>query len=175
MNIKQITKCAIFCALICVGALIKIPIPNLPITMQMLFVFMAAMLLTQKEAVFCVGVYIILGVAGLPVFASGGGAGYILSPSFGYVLGFLPGVYFGGRFAGEGRFQFIKTAMICLLTVYAVGIPYFCFISRFVLHVHISFEYITKLCLFAMLPGDVLSAMVATVIAKKLKKTHIFS
>ena len=175
MNIKQITKCAIFCALICVGALIKIPVPNIPITMQMFCVFLAAILLKPVEALFCVGVYIFLGLAGLPIFASGGGMGYVLNPSFGYILGFLPGVFFGAKssVACDTKSSIIKSLVICLFLVYAVGISYFCVISRFVMGVDISFEYIIKICILLMLPGDVLSAFFAVVVAKRLKRSGV--
>lgn len=166
-DIRQITLGALFCALICVGAFIKIPIPNLPVTMQMFFVLLGAMTLKPKVALFSVGVYIFLGLMGLPVFASGGGAGYVLTPSFGYIIGFLPGVYFGAK-SCAGK-SLIKAAAICLLAVYAVGIPYFCVVSRFVMGVDISFEYIIKICILLMLPGDVLSAFFAVVVAKRLK------
>ena len=46
-----------------------------------------------------VGIYIILGLIGVPVFTSGGGPGYVLQPTFGYLIGFMVGAYVVGRFS----------------------------------------------------------------------------
>ena len=77
--------CAMFVALIAVGAFIKVPIPVVPFTLQYLFTMLAGLLLGGKKGSLAVGIYILLGLIGLPIFAQGGGIGYIFQPSFGYI------------------------------------------------------------------------------------------
>ena len=89
----------LFTALIAAGAFIRIPIPVVPFTLQFLFTTLAGLLLGGKNGAISVGVYIFLGLLGLPVFASGGGFAYVLTPTFGYLIGFGAGAYLTGRIA----------------------------------------------------------------------------
>lgn len=91
------TLCALFTVLIAVGAFIKIPVPVVPFTLQFLFTMMAGLLLGGRLGALSVGLYAVLGLAGLPIFAEGGGFWYVLKPSFGYIIGFVLGSYVTGR------------------------------------------------------------------------------
>jgi len=91
--------CAIFTALIAIGAFIRIPVPVVPFTLQFLFTTLAGVLLGSRLGATSVILYIVLGLLGVPVFAEGGGPGYILKPSFGYLPGFAIGAYISGYFA----------------------------------------------------------------------------
>lgn len=86
MKIKQITYIALFSSLIAIGAFIKIPVGNVPFTLQPLFVMLSALVLDKKSAIYSVLIYIIIGLIGIPIFARGGGIGYIFQPTFGYLL-----------------------------------------------------------------------------------------
>ena len=70
---KNLVMCSLFVALIVVGAFIKIPVPVVPFTLQLLFTMMAGLLLGGKLGAVSVGVYILMGLLGLPIFAEGGG------------------------------------------------------------------------------------------------------
>ena len=88
MKTKDLVLCAMFVALIAVGAFIKIPVPVVPFTLQFLFTMLAGLLLGPVNGALAVVVYIVLGLIGLPIFTQGGGPGYIFQPSFGYIIGF---------------------------------------------------------------------------------------
>ena len=95
--------CGVFTTLIAVGAFIKVPIPVVPFTLQFLFTMLAGLLLGGRKGALSVGVYILLGLVGLPVFAEGGGFWYILKPSFGYIIGFILGSYVTGKMTENRR------------------------------------------------------------------------
>ena len=80
---KDRILCAMFVALIAIGAFLKIPVPVVPFTLQFLFTTLAGLLLGGKKGCLSVCLYIILGLIGLPIFAQGGGIGYLFQPSFG--------------------------------------------------------------------------------------------
>lgn len=91
MKTKHLTLCALFAALTAIGALLpRIPIPGTPlvITMQTFFVFLCGLMLKPRYALTSQLVYAAIGLMGLPVFSTGGGLGYVLTPSFGFVIGF---------------------------------------------------------------------------------------
>ena len=58
-------------------------------TLQFFFVLLAGIILGGKRGALAVGCYVALGLIGIPIFAAGGGIGYIFRPSFGYLLGFI--------------------------------------------------------------------------------------
>lgn len=79
-----------------VGAMIKVPIPFVPFTLQITAVFIGAALFGAKVGAMSQLLYIAIGLAGFPVFAAGGGLGYVIVPTFGYLVGFaVAGWYVG--------------------------------------------------------------------------------
>ena len=83
---KNLILAGLFAALTAVGAFIKIPLPYVPLTMQTAFTGLAGVVLPPHYAALSQLTYLILGLAGLPVFANGGGIGYVAQPTFGYLL-----------------------------------------------------------------------------------------
>lgn len=81
---------SLFIALIYICGIIRINIFEVPFTLQTMAVMLAACFLGAKKAVAAVLIYIIMGLAGLPLFTQGGGFMYITKYSFGYILGFIP-------------------------------------------------------------------------------------
>ena len=98
---KDLILCALFAALTAVGAFIKIPVPVVPFTLQLLFTMLAGLLLGGRRGAAAVTAYILMGLLGFPVFAEGGGLGYILKPSFGYLIGFAAAAYLTGCIANK--------------------------------------------------------------------------
>ena len=91
MKTKQLILCALFAALTAAGSFIRIPIPGTPLlfTFQTFFVFLCGLMLAPRYAVTAQVVYIAVGLLGLPVFSTGGGIAYVLTPSFGFLIGFV--------------------------------------------------------------------------------------
>ena len=101
MKIRNLIYTALFTALIAVGAYIRVPAPAVPFTLQFQFVNLAAILLGKKYGAAAAAAYVALGLAGVPVFAGGGGIGYVLKPTFGYLIGFIAGAYAAGAYIGK--------------------------------------------------------------------------
>ncbi|MBD1868389.1 biotin transporter BioY [Leptolyngbya sp. FACHB-671] len=71
--------------------------------------------------------YLILGLTRFPVFTQGGGLDYIYQPSFGYLLGFIPGAWVCGSFAFRLPSRLESLAFSCLsglFTIHATGLGY---------------------------------------------------
>lgn len=84
------------------AAKFKVPLPPVPFTLQSLAVAALAAAFGWRIGVATVALYIIEGLSGLPVFASGGGPAYIMNPSFGFILGWLPMALLIGWSADRG-------------------------------------------------------------------------
>lgn len=99
-NVRPLIYVSFCAAIIAVLAQIIIPLPLVPITGQTLAIGLVVTILGKKMGTQAVGLYILLGAIGLPVFtAFSGGLGIIFGPTGGYIIGFLPtalvmGMYF---------------------------------------------------------------------------------
>ncbi len=125
---------ALFTALISIGAYLAIPIGPVPIVLQNFFVLLTGVLLGKYRGLSVVMTYLILGALGLPVFHSGtGGLGIIMGPTGGYLIGYVPAVFFTGLISGlkKGSSLFVFLGSLCgAVIVYLFGVPWL----KFVLH-----------------------------------------
>jgi biotin transport system substrate-specific component len=130
-NISQLQMMAyasLLAALTAVGAYIAIPVGPVPIVLQSLFILLAGLLLGSTWGVAGVGIYLLAGALGLPVFAGGaGGIGRFLGPTGGYLLGFLPAVYIIGLISEQKKQNTLIdiTAMLCgTIIIYTCGVSW---------------------------------------------------
>lgn len=87
---RSLTYIAIGAALIAVLSQITIPIGPVPFTLQTLAIGLLASLYPVKETLTSIGLYLLLGAIGLPVFAGfSGGFAALASPTSGFLWGFL--------------------------------------------------------------------------------------
>jgi len=130
-SVRSIVLVAAFTALIIVGAIFSFPAPwnpLVPLTLATLFVILTGMLLGPWRGLAAVGLYLFLGIVGLPVFSGGqGGFQVIAGPTGGFLLGYLPAAFSAGIIVriGKGRLPFlIIAAVIATLVIYLPGLPW---------------------------------------------------
>jgi biotin transport system substrate-specific component len=87
---RELTTAALIAALIGASAFIAIPLPGgVPLTLQVFFVVLGALLLVPEWAFAAMATYVALGAVGLPVFSGGrGGLGVLAGPTGGFLFGF---------------------------------------------------------------------------------------
>lgn len=177
MKTKELTLCAMFCALIIVGAFIRIEIPlpmyTMHFTLQWFFVIMASLLLGKKTGTLSVIIYIALGLTGVPVFAAGGGPAYVLRPGFGFLLGFILAAFVIGfvleKMKTKGMFSMIFASTIGMIVYYAIGAIYFYLINNFYAGNQISFKVvIVTYCLITVIP-DFILCVLASYLSRRIK------
>ena len=125
MKVREIVLCALFIALVAVGAFIRIPVGTDVYTLQFLFTLLAGVLLGARLGAVAVGVYVLMGLVGIPVFASGGGPSYVLQPTFGYLVGFILQGWVTGALARRGVPTFRRALAACaagMVVLYALAI-----------------------------------------------------
>lgn len=170
---KEMVLCGMFTVLIAVGAFIKIPIPVVPFTLQFLFTMLAGVLLGGRLGAISVGIYIALGLVGLPIFAEGGGFWYILKPSFGYLLGFALASYVTGKIIENAKQLTLKICLIAnftgLLIVYGCGMIYYYIICNYVINSPIGLYPLFLYCFVLAVPGDICLCILAALMTRKLR------
>lgn len=171
--VRSLVLCALFTALIAVGAFIRIPIPFLPFTLQSLFINLAGLILGRKLGTASVVTYIVIGLMGIPIFTAGGGPSYIFQPSFGYLIGYAVGAWFTGLIAEKAKTKCFKTYFLaCLATMasaYLFGMIYYYIIMRFYLGTPIGVKELFIFCFAIFIPTDTLKCFISALIAERLK------
>lgn len=172
ISIRSLSQCAIFAALIAIGAFIKIPLPIMPITLQTLFVNLAGLLLGSRRGALATGCYVVLGLLGLPVFVSGGGIAYVLQPTFGYLLGFIAAAWLSGRLVERNPAPSFRSYLLAsfanLALIYLVGLAYMYGIRNFYLQSPMGFQALILGAALPFLPGDILLCLLSPHLARRL-------
>jgi biotin transport system substrate-specific component len=110
--------------ILALSAKISVPVMPVPVTLQTLAVALLAAGFGWRIGVATVALYLVEGLAGLPVFATGGGIDYILRPSFGFLVGYLPMAYIIGRAADLGASRHIGLMFLAMLVGDAVAFAF---------------------------------------------------
>ena len=90
---KEMVEIALFAAVLGILSPFTVPVPMspVPLSLAVFAVYLSAALLGAKKSASCVLVYLLLGMAGLPVFSGfSGGMGVLLGPTGGYLIGYVP-------------------------------------------------------------------------------------
>lgn len=166
-QLRMMVYAALFAALTAVGAFLAIPIGPVPIVLQNMFVYLAGLLLGYRWGMASVGVYLLVGAVGLPVFAGGlGGIGRFVGPTGGYLIGYLPTVFLIGKIANRDTPQMVTDvlAMICgTLALYACGVTWLKIVSG------MSLGKTLALGMYPFLIGDAVKIAAAAAIARALR------
>lgn len=171
---RDIARIAVFAALIAALGLVgPIPVPGLPVpvTAQTLGVMLAGAVLGATRGALSVIAFEALVFVGLPLLSGGrGGPGVFVSPTAGYLVGFIAGAWAVGLITHAGsRVVWWRTLLGTIVggipVIYAFGIP----ISALVARLDLGQAAIASL---AFLPGDLLKAAVATLVVQALAKAY---
>ena len=139
-----------------------------PFTMQTFAVFCAMLLLGGRRGFLAVGLYILLGVFGLPVFSGfRGGLGVLLGPTGGYILGFLLAALL--YWLLERRLPGLILLILGLLLCYLFGTLWFVYVYA-AEGKEIGFGAALGLCVLPYLIPDAIKLLLAFVLTRRVKK-----
>ena len=140
-------------------------IPQIPM------IFFIVALMGRKFGITAIVLYIILGMF-FPVFALGGGISYLFEYGFGYILAYLPAIFFAGTLL-KGKTDYLRIPVISLVgvvTIHILGILYMLFISTLR---HAPWELVSSW--IASQSGvqmlyDIFFTIIAVILGKQLRK-----
>ena len=91
------------------GGRIEVPFGKVPFILTDFFVFSAAFVLSTRNFAKVMGLFLLLGAVGFPVFAGGeGGFEHLIGPTAGYLLGYLLGGMLVAFFKDILKYNFTK-------------------------------------------------------------------
>lgn len=166
-KLQRIVYASLIAALTAVGAYIHVPIGLVPVVLQNLFVLLAGLLLGSRWGIMSIGIYLLVGAIGLPVFSGGGGGiAHFAGPTGGYLLGFALAAFVTGFIAersAERAAGYILAVIAGSIMIYICGVPW--------LKVVTGMSW-TKAAMVGMVPflaGDIVKATVALILARSIR------
>ena len=155
-----------------ISAKIKIPFYPVPMTMQTFVVLFLGISFGYKIALSAVGLYLLEGIIGLPVFSNspekGVGLAYFTGPTMGYLIGFLSACFMSSFIKSENNYFSIFLKLIfSVSTIYILGILW--------LGALIGWDKpIIKLGVMPFLLAEFFKIALLTVLSKKILKFRKF-
>lgn len=147
-------------ALLTLSAKVQVPFWPVPMTLQTMVVLLVGASYGARLAGITLGSYLVLGAAGLPVFASGAGIAYMAGPTGGYLLGFFVAAVLLGYLADRGLGRNLLSALALFaigeVVIFAFGIGW--------LAALIGVEKAVAAGLTPFIPAEILKVAIATAI-----------
>ena len=169
ISLREMTKMAICVAFCCVTAYLAFPLPFTPgmVTALTLTFGVTAFILTPRQTFFVIAVYLLLGAAGLPVFAGGSGLGRLLGPVGGFYFAWLLAYPLVSACKGK-NINFRRYALSFLL----IGIPITDLggLISMMLLMDVGMWEAMTMAVFPFLPGDILKGFGAAFLGAKINR-----
>ena len=171
MKTKDLTRTALMTAVLCILAPISIPVPvsSVALTLATFALYLMAHILNPKQTLAAVGIYLLLGAVGLPVFSGYmAGISRFAAPGGGYLIGyfFLTGIssWFVQKYSAVS--MQILGMFLGTLVMYLLGTFWLAYTTG------ISFPAALPAGMLIFLPLDIVKIFLASYIGRKLQN-HI--
>ena len=172
LHISDITKSALCIAFLCVASYMVIPLPFTPVVLSMhtVAVNLTGLILSPENAVAVIVIYLLMGMAGLPVFAGGTGFSKLFGPTGGFYFGFLITVFIISILKGKE----INLKKYIIITI-AVGIPVQHLCAVLFMCIYSGCDVLTAFINVSapFIAGDILKCIVASVCAVRINKALV--
>lgn len=161
----RLTETALLAALLCVCAPYSLPVGPIPITLATFAVYLVGALLPPAYAAQAVGLYLLLGLCGVPVFSGfRSGAGVLLGATGGYLIAYLPAALLAAWLLRRPKLWMYPVVLIAATAlIYGIGTLWY------MLSTGTAFLPACAACVLPFLPGDALKITAATVIAPAVR------
>ena len=168
LSTKKLTLAALMSALLCLLAPLSIPIGPVPITLSLFVIYIISYVLDVNTAIISVFIYLLIGAAGIPVFAGyKSGIGIILGPSGGYLISYLLIVYISSyinnKYPNKKIVQ-LFAMFISLIICYIIGTIWFSVFKK------MTFVESLFICVFPFIITDMIKIIAACIIGTEIRQ-----
>ncbi len=150
------------CAWICIPFIVCI-------TLQLFALFLISGLFSPKISVSATVLYILLGIAGVPVFSSfSGGISALAGPSGGFIISFIPTAFLISffNFKSNSILKYIISMCMTLVLSYIIGCLWYMYVFGY--QSQISFWNALCICVFPFIIFDAIKILLAVLVRQKL-------
>lgn len=174
-TVQDMVLIAVFTALIAICSWITVPAAagQIPFTLQTFAVFVTAGLLGAKRASVSVVIYILLGMAGIPVFSGfTGGLGVIIGPTGGYIIGFIfTTIIIGvGMQTAKKKRKAIRIAISSASMILGDAVCFLVGTIWFMVLTNTNITGALTLCVIPFIIPDIIKIIAASIVVDRLKK-----
>ena len=172
---KYLALSAMCVALMAVGSYLRFPLPFMDVqfTTQVFFLLVTGLILPPVYSAGALMAYVLLGLVGFPVFSQGGGLQTVLTPNFGYLLGFVFSAFvtaFLHKKWKDKRLYYLLPAVAGIFAVYAIALPYVALLSSLYQAKPVAFGTLMQFYFLTFLPLDLVKALGAAAVARQVNR-----
>ncbi len=154
-------------AVMCILGPMSIPIGEVPVTLTNLVIYLAVFLLgTRLGTISCI-VYLLLGMAGLPVFSGyTGGMGKLAGATGGYLAGFIFMALISGYFIEKFSYHPVWSAAGMIFgtaALYVFGTAWFVLLTQ------CTAGYAVTVCVLPFIAGDLVKIAAAVLAGRRVR------
>ena len=164
---KDMVMTALMTAVICILAPVSIPVGPVPISLATLAILIAVYVLGMKRALAAVVLYLLIGLAGVPVFSGySAGPAKLAGPTGGYLIGYIPMVAIAGLIVDRYyKNRIISTAGMIAATavLYLIGTAWLACSAN------MSFAAALMAGVIPFIPLDMVKIVIAAILGPVLK------
>jgi len=159
--------------ILAVSSKIKIPFYPVPMTMQTLAVLVIGVLFGWKLGIATIILYLFEGIIGLPVFAGtpekGIGLIYFTGPTMGYLIGFIPAVFFSGLLRVDFKYN-LFVRFILNFALYSFSVSFIYIFGLIWLNNFVQADQLLAFGALPFLPAEILKISILSVAVTLLNK-----
>ena len=159
--------------ILAISSKLKIPFYPVPMTMQTLVVLLIGILFGWKLGIATISLYLFEGIIGLPVFAGtpekGLGLVYFTGPTMGYLLGFIPAVFFSGFLRVNFKYNLVIRFILNFL-VFTFSVSFIYIFGLIWLFKFVPIEQLLALGVLPFLPAEILKISILSIFLTILNK-----
>ena len=167
---RELTKLALMIAITCISCYIIIPLPFSlsPISLSTMIVNLNGMLLDVKQSLTSMCVYLLLGLAGLPIFTGGSaGPGKLFGPTGGYIIGWAVAAALIA-YCRSKEYSFKQYAFLGI--VISIPVIYLFGVVQLQLLTHMGWDKALLTGALPFVPMDIVKAVAAAYVAGPISR-----
>ena len=171
--IKHVFLALLGSIILAVSSKIKIPFYPIPMTMQTLAVLVIGVLFGWKLGIATIILYLFEGIIGLPVFAGtpekGIGLIYFTGPTMGYLIGFIPAVFFSGLLRVDFKYN-LFVRFILNFALYSFSVSFIYIFGLIWLNNFVQADQLLAFGALPFLPAEILKISILSAAVTLLNK-----
>ena len=178
LSARDMVLVSMFAALAAAGAIVFrwLGATLIPFSIVPFVVVLAGCILGPRLAALSMFLYMLIGLVGVPVFETApfGTPAYVIRPTFGFIMGFIPAAYVTGRVVhgsnAPGIARYVAGTLAGTAVLYVVGLPYLYLILNFYMGQSFPVMTVLQIGFIPFVLWDIMKAVIAAGLARAVQR-----